>query len=124
MELFKYLICSWDVHAQEFRFWGHILEIKVKYIYFFTILSRRGAPISLLGGRHGGEKVKDYIATYYRPRADPTRDGKINIKYVTQLPLRIILFSIMRLVGTSTLHVASRLYMHYGVECLEPTIFN
>jgi len=43
----------------------------------------RGAPISPLGGRSGGETVKDYITTYYRPRAQPTNDGNISIKYVT-----------------------------------------
>lgn len=80
--------------------------------------------MSLIGGRSGGEAMKYYIATSCRPQAQPTTDGKINIKDVTKSPLRTILFMITRLAGSSTLHVACRSYMQYGVECLEPTIFN
>lgn len=87
-------------------------------------LSKRGAPVSLLGGRNGGETVKDYITTYCKPRTLYTRDGKRSIKDVTQLPLRTIFFIITRLVGNSTLHVARKSYMQYGIECLELTIFN
>lgn len=84
----------------------------------------RGAPISLLGGRNGVAKVKDYITTYCRPQSHPTKDRKINIKYVTKLPLRMILFIIARLTGRSTLHVARKSYMEYGLEYLELTLFN
>jgi len=68
--------------------------------------------------------VKDYIATYFRPRSLPIRNGNIRIKDVTQLPLRRILFIIARLAGNSKLHVARKSYMQYGIKCLEPTIFN
>ena len=87
-------------------------------------LSMRGAPLSLLGGRIGGGAVKDYIVTYCKPRAQPTKYGNINIKNVTQLTLRTILFIITILEGSSTLHVARKSYMHYELECLEPTLFN
>jgi len=89
-----------------------------------TGLSKISAPISLLGGRRGGETVKDYITTYPRPQSKSTRYGKINIKYVTHFPLGTILFIIYRLEGSSTLHAASISYMQYSVEGLEPTIFN
>lgn len=124
MELLKYLVHSWNIQAHVFRFGENLLEIQVEDIYFLTGLSKRGAPVSLLGGRSGGEIVKDYIATYCRPRALPTRDGKINRNDVTQLPLRMILFIIAILVGSSALHVVRKSYMQYGIECLEPTIFN
>lgn len=68
--------------------------------------------------------MKDYIATYCIAQALPTRNGKISIKDVTQLPLRTILFIIARLVGSSTLHVARKSYMQYGIECLESIVFN
>lgn len=55
--------------------------------------------------------VKDYIATYCRPQALPTRDGNVKIKDVNQLILRMILFIIARLVGSSTVHVARKSYM-------------
>lgn len=112
------------VQAQAFRFREYLLEITIKNIYFLISLSRRGAPISLVGGRRGGEMVKYYITTYYRPRSKPTRDGKIKIKDVTHFPLRTILFIVSTLPGISTLHAASRSYMQYDMECLEPTTFN
>lgn len=68
--------------------------------------------------------VKYYITTYWRPQSKPTIDVNIIVRYVTHFPLRTILFIISRLVGNSTLHVASRSYMQYGVECSDPIDFN
>lgn len=124
MELLEYLVHSCDVQAQTFRFGEHFSKITIEDIYFMKILSIRGAPISLLGGRRSGEMVKDYIATYCRARTKPTRDGKSSIKNVTHFPLRTILFIISILTGSSTLHVAIISYMKYGGEFLQPTIFN
>ena len=104
--------------------WGTFSRDKIEDTYFLTSLSKKCAPISLLRKRSGGEIVKDYITTYYRPRAHPAKDGNISIKYVTYLPLRMILFIIARLVVNSTLHFSSESYMQYGVECLQLTSFN
>lgn len=60
MELLKYLVRSWYVQAQAFRFGERRLEIKVEDIYFLIGLSMRGNPISLLGGRSGGESERLY----------------------------------------------------------------
>jgi len=75
-------------------------------------------------GKSGDKIVKDYIITYCKPRSLPNRDVKIRIKDVTELPLRMILFIIARLASNLTLHVASRSYTPYGIECLEPILFN
>lgn len=66
--------------------------------------------------------VKYLIATYCRARVVPTTDEKININDVTLL-LIMIMFTIIIFTGSSTLHVASRSYMEYGVEFIAPTIF-
>jgi len=68
--------------------------------------------------------MKDYIITYFISQSKPTRDEKTSIKDVTIFPLRMILFIISRLVGSSKLHVSNRSYMQYDVECLESTVFN
>jgi len=56
-ELLKYLVCSWDVYGQVYKFGEHLLEIKVDDIFFLIGLSMRGAPISLLGGKSGGQHL-------------------------------------------------------------------
>ena len=36
----------------------------------------------------------------------------------------MILFTIAKLAGNVTLHVVSRSYIQYALECLEPAVFN
>ena len=99
-------------------------SIRVEDVYFLIGFSRRGLPISLTGSTVGGEIVRDYVMQYCYPGLEPSKYGKINIQDVRDLPLRTILFTITKLVGTITLHVANRSYMQYALECLEPTFFN
>ena len=93
-------------------------------IYFLTGLLRHGAPISLSGSARGGESVRDYIRRYCKEGSQLSKDGKINIRDVTDRPLRTILFTFARLAGSAALHVANRSYMQYALECLEPKVFN
>ena len=96
----------------------------VEDVYFITGLLRRGLPISLIGSTIGGETVRDYVMQYCYPGSEPRKDGKRYIRDVTDFPLRTILFTIAKLAGTVTLHVAKRSYMQYALEFLEPTLFN
>lgn len=100
------------------------IPLTIVDIYFLTGLSRRGAPISLSGSARGGESVRDYIRRYCREGSQPSKDGKINIRDVTNRSLRTILFTFARMAGSAALHVANRSYMQYVVECLEPKVFN
>ena len=68
--------------------------------------------------------MRDYIRQFCRPSTQPSKDGKINIRDVSDLPLRMILFTIARLFGSVTLHLENISYMQYALECLEPKVFN
>ena len=68
--------------------------------------------------------MKDYIRQFFRPGTEPSKDGKINIKYVRDMPLRTFLFTIENPTSSVTLHVMNKSYMQYALECLEPTVFN
>jgi len=68
--------------------------------------------------------MRDYIRHFYLDDVTPSRDGNINIRDVSDLPLRSILFTISKLAGSVTLHLANRSYMEYALECLEPNVFN
>ena len=101
-----------------------MLPILVDDIYFLIGLSRHGAPISLASSIRGGETVKDYIQQFCWPGTKPRKDGKINIIYVHDMPLRTLLFTIAKLTGSVKLHIANRSYIHYALECLELIMFN
>lgn len=40
------------------------------------------------------------------------------------MPLRTIIFTIVKVAGSVTLHLVNISYMQYALECLEPTVFN
>ena len=88
-----------------------MFPILIDNIYFLIGFLRRGAPISLSGSIRGGESVRDYIRQFCRPCTQPSKYGKINIRDVCDLPLRTILFIIIKLAGSVTLDVANRSYM-------------
>ena len=111
MELLQFLICSWDLAIQAFHIGYKVLPILVADIYFLTYLSRHGASISLVSSARGGETMKDYIQQFCRPGTEPSKDGKITINGVCDMPLCTLLFTIAKLAGSLTLHVENRSYM-------------
>ncbi len=123
-ELLKFLVHAWDPVDQDFHIGDKVVPILIDYVYFLTGLLRCGAPISLSGFSCGGELVRDYIQQFCWTGTHPSKDGKINIRDVSDFPLRMILFTITKLAGSVTLHLANRSYMQYALECLEPTLFN
>ena len=124
INLLQYFLDAWDPTNQVFQIRRKSIALTIEDIYFLTSLSRRGAPLSILGSTHEGESVRDYIRRYYREGYQPSRDGKIIIQDVTDQPLRTILFTFSRLAGSVALHLANRSYMQYALECLEPKVFN
>ena len=105
IELLEFLVQAWDPVIEAFHIKNKVVPITVEDVYFLTGLSRRGLPISLTGSTVGGEIVRDYVMQYCYPRAEPSKYGKINIWDVRDFPLRTILFTIAKLVGTITLQI-------------------
>ena len=111
INLLQYFLDAWDPTTQVFHIRGKSIPLTVVDIYFLTGLSKRGAPISLSGSAHGGEYVRDYIRRYCREGSQPSKDGKIIIRDVTDRSLRSILLTFARLAGSAALHMANRSYM-------------
>ena len=107
-----------------FQIRGKSVPLTIEDIYFLTDLSRHGAPLSLSSFTGGGKSVRDYIHQYYREGSQLSRDGKINIRDITDRSLRTILFTFARLASSAALHLDNRSYMQYALECLEPKVFN
>ena len=82
MELLEFLVRSWDPTIEAFLIGEKVVPILVEDIYFLTGLSRRGLTISLSGSALGGETMRDYILQYLNPGAEPSKDGKINIREI------------------------------------------
>jgi hypothetical protein len=85
-------------------------------------LEKRGSHI-FFGQRALPEQVGVYLARHCVPGARLV-GGRIPIKDIRELPLRSILFSITSVTGSTSMHLASRSQVAYGVQCLEPTLFN
>jgi len=60
INLLQYFLNAWDPTNQVFQIRGKSIPMTVEDIYFLTGLSRRVAPLSLLGSARG-ESVRDYI---------------------------------------------------------------
>jgi hypothetical protein len=92
-------------------------------VYFLTDLSKRGAPIILSGQRALPVPVEEYLENHCVPGSRLV-GGRIAIKDIRDLPLRSILFSITSIAGSTSSHLVSRSQVAYGLQCLEPTLFN
>lgn len=92
-------------------------------MYFLIGLSKWGVWIVLDGHKNTKLSTEEYIAHYYRARVHKS-SMKIHIKEIISHPLHIILFTITKLVGNMGPHLESKAQMAYGIDCLDPTMFN
>ena len=98
------------------------LRVEMEDIYFITVLSRRGEVIQSRGRSQSALSIEDYVQIYCP--GHPRKVGsQISITHVASLSLRIILFTMARVNGSSSLHQASRLTMSVAVDCLT-TVFD
>lgn len=109
---FRFLLLSTMPRSQE----------RVEDIYFITGLSRRGEVVQSRGRTRSSLTIEDYVQIYC-PRHPKKVGSHISIAHVVSLSLRIILFTIARVNGSSSLHQASRLTMSVVVDCLT-TVFD
>ena len=108
LELLQYLNSVWDIDQEKFIIHDQELEIEVSDIYFITRFSRRGDRALMTGNQILGESMGMLI---YRacPGARKTqRSGKIDIRIVPELPLRVMLHIITRAVGSQAPHEATK----------------
>jgi hypothetical protein len=79
--------------------------------------------VSLTGSRGGGLPMSEYCRLHCVPEAE-RKKGKVAIWGVRYLTLHTILFTIARMVGSSTPHMAPQSYFQYAIECTKPRVFN
>ena len=101
--LLEHILWMWNPEQQYFKVGAHILIVEVEDIYFLTGLLRRGAPISLTGSHGGDITTRELIDCHYAP-GTRTSGKKIPIREVTDGPLRTVLFTMQRVVGSQGVH--------------------
>ena len=101
------------------------MEIALEEIYFITGLSRWGTPVNLEGTNRGSDllSVQDYINTYCMPGTQKMATY-IPIAHIRSLPLQVLVSTVLRVVGSSSLHLATRNQMIIAVECLQGAVFD
>jgi len=119
--LLERLIDYWNVDEEAFMIDQMPLRIEVEEIYFITGLSRRGEVVRSRGRTRNILSVDDYVQIYCPGQQKV--GSQISIPHVASLSLRIILFTIARVNGSSSLHQASRVTMSVAVDCLT-TVFD
>ena len=90
--LLEHILRMWNPEQQYFEVGAHVLTIEVEDIYFFTRLSRWGAPISLTGSR-GVDITTQELINRHCILGTRTSGKKIPIKSVVDGPLHMILFT-------------------------------
>jgi hypothetical protein len=121
--LLEYMIGLWNTRSRGSKLGHKLLTIELEDVYFLTGLSKRGALVILSGQRALPMPVEEYLENHCVPGSRLV-GGRIAIKDVRDIPLRSILFSIKTLVGSTISHLVLRSWVAYGLQCLEPTVFN
>ena len=111
------LVDHWELEEDCFIIDQMPLRIEVEDIYFITGLSRRGDPVDFHGKLVEGLTIEDYVQVYCVDNAQKV-GTQIPIRYMKDLYMNILLFTIGRVAGSTSLHQASRTQMSIVVECL------
>ena len=124
VRLLDMLVGYWDPNSEIFILHGKALRIKVEDIYFLIGLSHQGEVVDLKSRVAGsGMKVEEYIEAHCIA-GNPMVGSKIPIHAIGNLSLNIIVLILTRIIGSASLHQASRLIMFYTLECARPTLYD
>jgi len=96
------LIDYWHPDAEAFILDGKALTITVEDIYFITDLSRRGKVANFKTHRGCGLTINEYIVAYCEDGSE-TVVMQIPIKNIESLSLKVIVYTMLHIVGSSSL---------------------
>lgn len=95
--------------------------MELEDIYFLISFPKRGEHFTLFWTRPGGQSVDSLRLEWCSVQ---NRDKGIDIKTISHPENKVIAFTVTRLFGSATLHVATRSQMRMAVDFFEGTIFN
>jgi hypothetical protein len=121
--LLNHLIEYWHSDAEVFMLEGQSLTLINEDIYILTDLSKRGEPMNLRNFPPIPHNIEDYIGMYCEAGTEKV-GSHVKIHKITSLNLRMVIYMIGKITGSTTLHEASRSHMHCANQCLHAIIFD
>ena len=94
-------------------------------MYFIIGISRRVISMNLKGTGRGGDtmSVQDYVDTYYPPGMKK-KGSCIPIVHITIFSLPVVVSTVVRIAGSSSLHLATQTHMRIAVDCMQGVVFD
>ena len=121
--LLQQMVAMWEPDSQRFLVSDQHLDIEVDDIYFLTGLSRRGEMVEFGNQGGGGEPIESYIKD--RCVDGTRRQGeKLPIQHVTDIPLHTILYTVTRIAGSTSAHLASKSQVMISIRATEGVVFD
>jgi len=123
--LLEFMVNYWDHDMGMFNLQGETLELTVEDIYFITGLSQRGALVNLEGTSRGGDplSVQNYVDMFCT-LGTQKRGSSVIIADIQDFTLQVLASTIVRLSGSSGLHMATRNQMRVAVDCFRGALYD
>ena len=123
--ILEFMINYWDHDLGMFNLQGETLDITTKDLYFITVLSHRGALVNLEGTGRGGDplSVQNYIDVFCTPGTQK-RGSCVPIAHICDFKLQVLTSTIVRIAGSSSLHLATRNQMRLVVDCMHGALYD
>ena len=121
--LLQRMVAMWEPDSQHFLVGDQYLEIETDDIYFLTGLSHRGEPVEFGGRGGGGGPMESYIRDLCTDRTR-RQGGKLPIQHVTDIPLRTILYTMTRIIGSTSAHLVSKSHVMLSIRAIEGVVFD
>ena len=125
VRLLDFIINYWDHDLGMFDLQGETLEITTEDMYFITGLSRQGAPVNLEGTSRGSDplSVKNYIDVFCTPGTQK-RGSCVPIIHIRDFTLQVLENTIVRISGSSSLHLATWNQMRLAVDFMHGDLYD
>lgn len=121
--LLQRLVAMWDTNCQLFMGKDQELNLEVEDIYFIMGLSQIGVTAMFTIRGEGGESVDTYVREYCC-RDTQKVSGKVSITQVVSLSLQTILYTVMRITGSITPHMATKGHIQYAFIAMDGVVYN
>ena len=125
VRILEFMVNYWDHKMGMSNLQGETLELTVEDIYFITGLSQWGPPMKLEGIGRGGDplSVQNYVDIFCTPGTQ-NKGSSILLVDIQDFTLQVLSSTIMRIAGSSALHLATRNQMRIAVDCFRGALYD
>jgi hypothetical protein len=121
--LLNALVDYWHHDTEAFMLEGKLLTPMTEDNYFLTGLSRRGEPVNLRTFPPGPFNIVELIGMHCKDGTEKV-GSQVPIHRITNLSLKVIIFLIGQITGSTALHQASQVHMYCAMQRLNAQIYD